>query len=163
MRKLALFGLFAGFLFAGEHQYDIVPRVINFLIFAGILYYLIADKVKNFFESRKEEIASKFQEVESKLQESKATKRALEQKLEEAKAQAKEIVETAKVEAEHISNKIRSDVAEEIKIMEKVFEDTKEIEIKKAKKEAVAEFLKSVLKDVTISSDEAAKIILKVA
>ncbi len=163
MKKLALFGLFAGVLFAGEHQYDIVPRIINFLIFAGILYYLVADKAKNFFENRKNEIASKFQEVESKLQESKAQKRALEQKLEEAKAQAKEIVETAKIEAEHIGNKIKADVAEEIKIMEKVFEETKTLEIRKAKRDAVEEFVKSILKDVTISSDDAAKIILKVA
>ena len=163
MKKLALFALLGGFLFASEHEYDIVPRVINFLIFAGILYYLVADKVKNFFENRKQEIAKRFQEVESKLQESKTQKRELEQKLEMAKAEAKKIVETAKVEAEHIANKIKTDVEEEIKIMQKVFEETKTLEIKKAKKEAVEEFMKSILKDVKISSDDAAKIILKVA
>lgn len=32
---------------------DIIPRTINFLIFASILYYLIADAAKNFYFGRK--------------------------------------------------------------------------------------------------------------
>jgi len=28
---------------------DFIPRIFNFLIFAGILYYLLASPIKNFF------------------------------------------------------------------------------------------------------------------
>jgi F-type H+-transporting ATPase subunit b len=47
--------------------------------------------------------------------------------------------------------------------MEKQFEDYKETEIRKAKREVVKTFLEDVLKDIHISSEDAAKLILKAA
>ena len=44
---LASAALFAS---EGSHgQTDIIPRAVNFLIFAALVYYLLADKVKAFF------------------------------------------------------------------------------------------------------------------
>ena len=38
-------------LFASEDvQTDIIPRTVNFLIFAGIVYFILADKLKDFFK-----------------------------------------------------------------------------------------------------------------
>ena len=57
MKKLLLLALFVSplALFAAEGaetNYDIVQRTVNFIIFAGILWYLLADKVKAFFANR---------------------------------------------------------------------------------------------------------------
>ena len=158
--------LFSGVVFASEaanHTTDIVPRTINFLIFVAILWYLIGDKVKRFFQERKESIAKRFQEIEEKLKESKARKEALKAQVSEAKHMAQEIIETAKKEAELIENKIKAQLEEEIQILQKHFEEFKINEIKKTKQEAIREYLNEIFDEVHISSEDAAKIILKVA
>ena len=75
---------------------DIVQRTINFLIFAGILYYLLAEPIKNFFGGRSKAIAGELEKVQDKLRDSKRIKEAAEQKIEEAKKFAEELKETAK-------------------------------------------------------------------
>jgi len=164
MKKTALLmGIFSTFLFANEAaaHTDIVPRTINFLIFVAILWYLAGNKIVNFFKNRKERIAKQFQEIEEKLKESKARKEALKAELENAKMKAKEIVENAKKEAELIESKIKAQLEEEINILQKQFEEYKKYETQKAKQEVVKEFLEETLKDIHISSEDAAKLILK--
>ena len=167
MKKIvALLGLFSAFAFASEaaaHTTDIIPRTVNFLIFAAILWYLVGNKAINFFKQRKEKIASRLQEIEEKLKESKSRKEALRAEFENSKIKAKEIIEDAKMEAKYLENKIKTQTEEEIALLQKHFEEFKVLESKKVKKEAVKEFLEEILKDVHIKSDEAAKLILKVA
>ncbi|GAX87811.1 F-type H+-transporting ATPase subunit b [Lebetimonas natsushimae] len=167
MKKIAVLSLiFSAVLFAGESSIsgtDIVPRTINFLIFVAILWYLVGNKAVEFFRKRKENIAAKFQEVENKLREAKAKKEELEAKLEEAKVTAKNIIEDSKNEATVIYNKIMEDGKLELSAMDKLFESYKENELRKAKKAIVKKFLEDVLKDIHISSEEAAKLILKAA
>ena len=168
MKKFAfLVALLGSFLYAseamGSGDTDIVARTINFLIFAAILWYLVGNKAKTFFENRRNEIANRFQEVENKLREAKEEKEALLAKLEEAKKMANEIVEDAKSETKVIYDNIINSTKEEIALLEKHFEEAKKYEIAKAKKDAVKAFLTDVLKDVHISSEDAAKIVLKVA
>ena len=161
MKKL-LFILIGVFLFASEGgETDIVARVINFLIFIAILWYLIAGKVINFFKERKEKIAKNFQEVENKLQKAREQKEILKARLKEAKLKASEIVDDSKKEAKFIYNNIIEKTKEEVELYKKHFEEFKEMEIKRAKKEAVKEFLKDVLKDIHITSEDAVKIVLK--
>ena len=159
---LSLFGVFAFASEAAGHT-DIIPRTINFLIFVAILWYLAGNKIVNFFKQRKEKIAKKFQEIEEKLKESKARKEALKAELENAKVKAREIVENAKKEAELLEGKIKVQTEEEIKILQKQFEEFKKYETQKAKKEVVETFLNETVKDLHITSEDAAKLILKVA
>jgi F-type H+-transporting ATPase subunit b len=166
MRKILLLLIGVVFVFAAEGapaHTDIIPRTINFLIYAALLWYLVGDKVRKFFQERKERIAKQFQSIDEKLKETKAKKEALKEELAEAKKLAEEIIENAKKEAEYISNKIHDQVDEEIKILQKHFEEFKEAEIKKTKHEAVREFMEEIFKDIHISSEDAAKIILKAA
>ncbi len=168
MKKIALLlGLFSAFAFAsGDYSIthtDFIPRTINFLIFVAILWYVGGNKLVNFFKQRKEKIAKQFQEIEEKLKESKARKEALKAELENAKIKAKEIIENAKKEAELLEVKIKEQTEEEIKILQKQFEEFKKYETQKAKKEVIEMFLKETLKDVHITSEDAAKLILKVA
>ena len=48
-------------------------------------------------------------------------------------------------------------------MLEKHFEEAKLAEIKKAKREAVGAFLEDVLKNIRLTSEDAAKLVLKVA
>jgi F-type H+-transporting ATPase subunit b len=160
MKKL-IFLIVGVLLFANEGGTDIVPRTINFLIFVAILWYLVGNRVVEFFRNRRENIAAKFQEVENKLKEAKAKKEALEAKLEEAKVSAKNIIEDAKNEAQVIYNKIMEDGKLELAAMEKAFENYKETELRKVKREIVKTYLQDLLKDIHISSEDAAIIILK--
>ena len=137
------------------------PFLISFRSVFAILWYLLADKVIAFFRGRKEKIAKKFQEAEERLKKTKEQKEILKARLEEVKVKANEIVEDSKKEAELIYNNIIKEAKEEVELYKKHFEDFKEIEIKKAKREAMKEFLEDVLKDMHISSEDAAKIVLK--
>ncbi|GAB6045235.1 F0F1 ATP synthase subunit B [Caminibacter profundus] len=166
MKKVLLIVVGVVSVFASEAasgHTDIIPRAINFVIFAALLWYLVADKIKRFFSERKEQIASRFQEIETKLKESKEKKEALKAELIQAKKLAEEIVENAKKEAELLEKKIKTQVEEEIKILQKHFEEYKENEIRKTKQVAVKVFLEEVLKDVHLSSEDAAKLVLKAA
>jgi F-type H+-transporting ATPase subunit b len=166
MKKFLLVAFLSGVLFASEAASggtDIVARTINFIIFVAILWYLVGNKVIAFFRNRKEEIARKFQEVENKLREAKTKKEELKAKLQEAEIKATEIIEDAKNEAEHIYNKIIEETKAELEMLEKHFEEAKLAEIRKAKREAIKAFLEEVLKDVHLSSEDAAKLVLKVA
>jgi F-type H+-transporting ATPase subunit b len=166
MKKITLLSfIFSAVLFANETTggTDIVPRTINFLIFVAILWYLVGNKAVSFFRNRKENIANRFQEVENKLKEAKARKEELEAKLKEAKVMAEEIIEDAKSEATVIYNKINESGKAELAAMDKLFETFKENEIRKAKKEVVKKYLENILKDIHISSEDAAKLILKAA
>jgi len=168
MKKLAFFAIISSFLYAttGEtvhHTTDIIPRAINFLIFVGILWYLVGSKATEFFKNRKEGIAVKFQEVTNRLNEAKSKKEALEAKVEETRAIAKKMIEDAQNESNIIYNNIMENTKTELAGMDKMFETFKESEVRKAKKEVVKEFLNNILKDIHLSSEDAAKLILKAA
>ncbi len=122
------------FLFANEEAKegtDIVARVINFAIFAGILYYLIAGKIRDFFTGRTKEIADKLSSVETKVKETKELKLSATKKLEESEKEAKEIVELAKKEAELQVAKLKEEFTHDIKNLEKSYESKKEVLEKK--------------------------------
>ncbi|NPA12282.1 MAG: F0F1 ATP synthase subunit B [Epsilonproteobacteria bacterium] len=163
MRKWIFLTLIGSLAFANEGTTDIIPRTINFLIFAAILWYLIGDKVKEFFRERRENIAQKFQTIEDKLKESKAKKEALKAQLQEARKLAEDIVQTAKEEAALIEGKVKTQLEEELALLEKHFEDYKKTEIRKNKEAVIKAFMNEVLKDVHITSEDAAKLVLKVA
>jgi len=47
---------------------DFFPRIVNFTIFLGLLIYLVATPIKDFFKGRTAGIADKLNEIEAKLQ-----------------------------------------------------------------------------------------------
>ncbi len=153
-------------LFANEGSHegtDIVARVINFAIFAAILYYLIADKIKAFFESRTQEIASKLSSIEEKIEETKKAKEEAQKKLEDSKIKAKELVETAKKEAEIQIEKMKQDLQLDIKHLHSSYESKKELAQKKMTQEVVEEIIEELFgaKGVKLSPAELVNIINK--
>ncbi len=138
----------------GHGSTDIIPRTINFLIFAAILYYLIAEPAKQFYLGRKSSIATKLDSIQVKLRESSNKKENAQQKVEEAKATARVLVETAKKEAVLLGEKIASDVTIEIENLEKTFNDKVSIEKRKMTRSVVTEILDEMFKEGSISLDK---------
>ena len=169
MKKVVMtLGLVAVGLFANEHtahatisDSDFIPRLVNFIIFAGILWYLLADKIKTFYSDRSNAIASRFEEVENKLKESKLEKEALKAQVEEAHKKAEEIIKTAQKEVDIIKNQTLEVAKNEISMLNRQFEDFKTYEEAKVKKEVVESYLKDLTKDIHLSSEEVATIVTK--
>jgi len=162
--KVLILMVIPALLFANEHDSatDIVPRTVNFIIFIGIIYYLLNDKIKEFLYNRTQSIQSQLQEVENKLQETKKQVEDAQAELDKAKQLATELVENAKNELDIIKEKITSKYDEEIAYISKSFEDRVELETKKAKKEVVEEVLDELLKDgLSLDQKDLTQIVMK--
>ena len=86
---------------------DFWPRVVNFTIFASLLYYLIANPIKNFFKGRSEGIAAQLNEIEEKLQAAKDEKKEAQNRLDESEKKAEQIIADAKDRSNFLSRKNR--------------------------------------------------------
>ncbi len=142
---------------------DILPRTINFLIFAAIMYYYVADAAKQWYVGRKTEIATKLDSIQVKLKESNSKKEIALAKVEEAKANVRALIETAKKEAVILSDKVAQEAEIEIESLDKVFEDRVTIERRKMQRVIVCEVLDEMFKEgsIALDNDEIVKIVNK--
>jgi len=163
---MALMLLVPVFLFASEEAKegtDIVARVINFSIFAGILYYLIADKAKAFFTGRTKEIADKLSSLQSKVEETKELKQQVAQKLQDSQGEAKELVKLAEKEADMQVAKLQENSKHDLENLQKSFESKKEVLEKKMSAEVVGEVIEELFGNdgISLNEDELVNIINK--
>jgi len=91
----------------GAVETDIVQRTVNFIIFAAILWYILADKIKAFFAERSLSIQAELDKVQDTLKASQEKIKDAQKKLEEAKKIATEIVEGAKADIDSVKQKFR--------------------------------------------------------
>lgn len=153
MKKLLVMTLFvSASLFASsgaEHGgTDIVPRTINFLIFAGILWYLLAKPIKAFFGGRTAEISARLNSVQDKLCASKEGKESAEARVEEAKAFAAELHANTEKEKVILKKQIESLTANDIDVLEKQMKDKETL----AERQMVRGVVEDILADVTAQS-----------
>lgn len=148
---LALFSLS---LFASDGETDIVERTFNFLVFAGILYYLLAEPLKNFLTERTLSIESEFKRNESRLKESKLARDKAEEALTQAKRQAGIIISDAKKEAQLISKRLEDNFISDIAILEKQQRDLQALEESKMVKSVVDEVIKDIISNGKIGLDQ---------
>ncbi|GIT98287.1 F0F1 ATP synthase subunit B [Sulfurovum sp. TSL1] len=134
---------------------DFWPRVINFTIFAALLYYLIANPIKNFFKGRSEGIATQLNEIEKKLQAAKDEKKEAQNRLDESKKRAEEILADAKAEAILLAEKIATANQNELALLDKQLEEKMSLEERKAAREAIDEVLSENITTEDIMLDEA--------
>ena len=140
----ALLCAMPGALFAaggGSGEYDILPRAINFTIFAAILYFLIADPLKGLYFKRLNGIAERLDSIQSKLKESKSKKEEAVLKVEESKVLAKSLVHTAHKEVDIIKNRFNAELAQELENLEKSYNEHMEIERRRMTRQVVSEVL----------------------
>ncbi len=167
MKRILLLGLALApvALFANSQgaETDIVQRTVNFLIFAGILWYLLADKIKAFFAERSLSIQAELDKVQDTLKASQDKVTDAQKKLAEAKKIATEIVEGAKADVDSVKQKVATAVDSDIDNLNKNLDEMMKVEISKAKKEVVTQVLEELLssENIKLTQDELANIVLK--
>ena len=165
MKKILVFFVFPMIIFAstGGKDYDILPRTINFLIFAGILFYLIKNPIKNFYNNRISSISSKLEEIQKKLFESRNQKLEVIKRIEDFKQKADQSIQDAHKEAKLLTQKIMQDTQNELIIMENSFEEQKSSELRKAQKQIINQVLLELFKDYSsnIKQEDIIKLIYK--
>ena len=147
----------------GAVETDIVQRTVNFIIFAGILWYLLADKIKAYFAERSLSIQAELDKVQDTLKASEDKVTDAQKQLDDAKKLAAEIVENAKADIDSVKQKVSVAVDSDITNLEKNLDEMIKVETSKAKREVVAEILDELLKsdNIKLSQDELANIVLK--
>jgi len=142
---------------------DFYYRVLNFAIFAGLVYYLVANPIKEFFKGRSADIQNQLNEIKAKLEESKNEAKLAEENLAKAEEKAKEIVEDAKVEAKILVENIAKKNDEAIVSLEKHLEEKMEVEKKKMVKTTINELLESGIdsSDIDIDSSKVVSLVSK--
>ncbi len=142
---------------------DFWQRVVNFTIFASVLYYLIASPIKNFFVGRKEGIAGQLKEIENKLQAAKDEKKEAQAHLDESSKKADQIIADAKKEATLLAQKIAEANENELVLMDKQFAERMTSEERKAAREAIDEILNENITndDIMINESKVVDIISK--
>lgn len=147
----------------GAVETDIVPRTVNFIIFALILWYLIADKIKAFFANRTLSIQAELDKVQEALKVSQDKVADAQKKLQEAKKIAAEIVEVAKADIDVVKQKVIAAVDTDIANLNKNLEEMIKIEMSKAKKQVVTEVLEELLssENIKLTQQELVDVVLK--
>lgn len=168
MKRILLLGLALApiALFASEGaetNYDIVQRTVNFIIFAIILWYLIADKIKAFFANRTLSIQAELDKVQETLKASQDRVTDAQKKLEEARRLASEIIEGAKADIDSVKQKVVTAVDADITNLNRNLEEMIKIETSKAKKQVVAEVLEELLssENIKLTQQELVDVVLK--
>jgi|LakMenEpi03Aug12_release.lakeMendotaPanAssembly.Ray.scaffolds.fasta_scaffold925967_2 F-type H+-transporting ATPase subunit b len=154
MNKLLLLTvLFTAALFGSdatvEKSTDIVWRTINFLVFAGIVYWLIEGHIRSFFGGRTAGIAAELNKVQERLAESKKQRDAALQKIEEAKQFVSELSEITKKECKILADKIIAQCDQDIDVLEKQSNALMGLE----KRQMVRSVVNEIMGEVMIHSD----------
>ena len=134
---------------------DFLPRAVNFIIFASLLYYLLANPIKNFFKGRSEGIAAQLNEIEKKLQAAKDVKKEAQNRLDESEKRAEEILIDAKAEAVLLAEKIATGNQNDLALLDKQLEEKMSLEERKSAREAIDEILSDNITNDDIMLDEA--------
>ncbi|WP_151950288.1 F0F1 ATP synthase subunit B [Aliarcobacter butzleri] len=167
MKRILLLGLalapVALFASQGAVETDIVQRTVNFIIFAAILWYLLADKIKAFFANRTLSIQAELDKVQETLKASQDRVTDAQKKLEEARKLAAEIIESAKTDIDSVKQKVTTAVDADITNLNRNLEEMMKIETSKAKKQVVAEVLEELLssENIKLTQQELVDVVLK--
>ncbi len=148
---------------AGHGETDIVQRTVNFLLFAGLVWYLVGEPVKNFFASRSSGIADDFKKVQEKLNESIALKKEAEAQVAKAEKFAEELEVASKKENKIINDNIMAQCEVDLETLSKQDASAKEYAQRKMVRDVVEEVLSETLAQSSNDFDKEAmaNVILK--
>ena len=133
---------------------DFWPRLFNFIIFASLLYYLLANPIKDFFKGRSEDISSQLKEIEEKLKAAKDLEKEAQTNLDDSINRAETILADANKEAEILRKNIAEANENELVVMQKQFDEKTTLEEKKAVKATIDEILNANIGNDDILVDE---------
>jgi len=130
---------------AHEGGTDIVQRTVNFLLFAGLIWYLVGEPVKNFFAARSQSIADELKKVQEKLDESVNLKKDALAKIAEAEKFAEELAVASKKENKILNDNIIAQCEVELEAMVKQYASKKEFEQRNMVREVVETIISETL------------------
>jgi len=142
---------------------DIVQRTVNFVLFAGLIWYLIAEPVKSYFAGRSQAIADELQKVQDKLNESITLKKEALSKISDAEKFAEELMISSKKENKILNDNIMTQCNVELEILVKQQESLVNFEQRRMVRSVVEETLSEVLEQSSEGFDKEAmaNVILK--
>jgi len=142
---------------------DIVQRTVNFILFAGLVWYLVGEPIKKYFTSRSQGIADELKKVQEKLDESIALKKEALAKISDAEKFAQELAESSKKENKMIYDALLAQGETELETLTKQNISKKEFEERKMVREVVEEIVTETLSQSADSFDKEAmaNVILK--
>jgi F-type H+-transporting ATPase subunit b len=135
---------------------DIIQRTVNFLLFAGLVWYLVAEPVKAYFNARGESVADELKKVQDKLNETIALKKETLAKISDAEKFAEELVISSKKENKVINDNIMVQCEVELETLVKQNISLTEFEERKMVRSVVEDVLNEVLKQSSDSFDKKA-------
>lgn len=130
---------------AGHGDTDIIQRTVNFLLFAGLIWYLVAEPAKNYFASRSNAIADELNKVQEKLKESVELKKEALAKISEAEKFAEELAVASKKENKILNDNIMAQCDSDLEVMSKQHETKKDFETRNMIIEVVEEVVSETL------------------
>lgn len=142
---------------------DIVPRVINFAIFVGILVWLTMKyNLISLITNRQKGIKETFIQIDAELKEAKKVKERTIKNLADEKVRAKTMVEDSVVQGKDIVARYIDRAKADAAAMREQFEAQKSIDRQSAEHDAIRQVLARLRGDMLdISSDSYSSIILK--
>ena len=165
-RILVLLLMISTFALASEAEHagsDIVQRTVNFILFVGLIWYLVGEPVKNYFASRSQGIADELKKVQEKLDESIALKKEALAKIVEAEKFAEDLAAKSKKESKIINDEIMAQGEVELENIVKQSLAKREFEERRMVREVVEDVINETLKQSADSFDREAmaNVILK--
>lgn len=140
---------------SAEHaDTDILQRTVNFVIFAALIWYLVAEPVKNYFSGRSQGIADELKKVQDKLNESILNKKEALAKISESEKFADALIASAKKENKIINDKIMLQCEADLEILSKHNVALKNFEQRKMVRNVVENVLHTVLTQTSDSFDK---------
>ena len=142
---------------------DIVQRTVNFLLFAGLVWYLVAEPMKNFFAGRSQGIANEMQKVQDKLKESIDLKKEALAKITDAEKFAEDLVVVSKKENKILNDNIMSQCEVDLENLSRQQNSAMDFEQRKMVRGVVEDTLDEVLSQSSDGFDKEAmaNVILK--
>lgn len=130
---------------AGHGDTDIIQRTVNFLLFAGLIWYLVAEPVKSYFASRSGKIADELNKVQEKLKQSVELKKEALAKISEAEKFAEELAAATKKENKILNDNIMAQCDSDLEALAKQHESKKDFETRNMVAEVVEEVITETL------------------
>ncbi len=147
----------------GDANYDIIERTINFLIFFGILYYLLAKRAKDAYNARIGSIADKLENVQAILKKTAQKREDAKKRVQKANEDVEVLKQTSKKELQILVEKLQADVKNDIENLEKSYNERISLERRRMKREVISEIINKMFEGDTLEIDkkEFVDIILK--
>lgn len=142
---------------------DIVQRTVNFALFAGLVWYLVAEPAKNYFAARSQAISDELKKVQDRLNESITLKKDALAKIEDAEKFAEELAVSSKKENKIINDNMMVQCETELENLVKQQNVLSDFEQRKMIRVVVEDIINEVLAQSSGSFDKEAmaNVILK--